>query len=147
MSVATGDREVRVRPGLVIPAADLGIRFSRSGGPGGQNVNKVETRAEVRFDLAGTPLLAPEEKARALAKLAPRLTKEGVLIVLCDRTRHRERNLREALSRMGEVLREALHRPKPRRRTRPTRGSKERRLAEKKRRGEVKRARRPGWEE
>ncbi len=139
--MASGDREVRVRPGLVLPGSDLEIRFSRSGGPGGQNVNKVETRAEVRFDLAGSDLLGPEEKARAMAKLASRLTKDGVLSVLCDRTRHRERNLCEALSRMGEVLRAALHRPKPRKATRPTRASKRRRIDDKRRRGEVKRGR------
>jgi ribosome-associated protein len=139
--VASGDREVRVRPGLVLPGSVLEIRFSRSGGPGGQNVNKVETRAEVRFDLAGSGLLPPDDRARALAKLAPRLTSDGVLIVLCDRTRHRERNLREALFRMGEILAAALHRPKTRRPTRPTRSSKRRRLDEKRRRGEVKRAR------
>lgn len=136
------DREVRVRTGLVIPAAALDIRFSRSGGPGGQNVNKVETRAEVRFDLAGSPLLGEEERARALLRLASRLTKEGVLAVACERTRHRERNLREALSRMGEILRGALARPKRRRPTRPSRSSRERRLADKRRRSEVKRVRR-----
>ena len=139
--MATGDREVRVRPGLVIPPAALDIRFSRSGGPGGQNVNKVETRAEVRFDLAGTALLSPQEKARAMTMLATRLTKDGILSVLCDRTRHRERNLREALFRMGEILRAALHRPKTRRPTRPTRASKRRRVDEKRHRGEVKRTR------
>jgi ribosome-associated protein len=139
--MASAEREVRVRPGLVIPGPALEIRFSRSGGPGGQNVNKVETRAEVRFDVAGSPLLAPDDKTRALARLASRLTNEGVLVVQCDRTRHRERNLREALFRMGEILREAMHRPKPRRATRPTRASKRRRIDEKRRRGEVKRAR------
>jgi ribosome-associated protein len=145
--VSLARREVRVRPGLVIPDAALSIRFSRSGGPGGQNVNKVETRAEVLFDLAGSPLLSPPDRARALARLASRLTKEGVLAVACDRTRHRERNLREALERMGEILREAMVPPKPRRRTRPTRSSKERRLESKRRRGEVKRARRGGGED
>jgi len=139
--VASGDREVRVRPGLVIPGSALDIRFSRSGGPGGQNVNKVETKAEVRFDLAGTPLLGPEEKARALAKLATRLTKDGVLAVSCERTRHRERNLNDALFRMGEILREALVRPKKRRPTRPTGASKRRRIDEKRRRSEIKRGR------
>jgi ribosome-associated protein len=139
--VASAAREVRVRPGLVIPGSALEIRFSRSGGPGGQNVNKVETKAEVRFDLAGTALLGPEEKARALGKLATRLTTEGVLIVSCERTRHRERNLTDALFRMGEILREALHRPKPRRATRPTRSSKHRRVDEKRHRGEIKRHR------
>lgn len=140
-------REVRVRPGLVLPAAALEIRFSRSGGPGGQNVNKVETRAEVRFDVRGSPLLAEDDRRRALDRLAPRLTNDGVLIVTCERTRHRERNLREALSRMGEVLRAAIVPPKPRRRTRPTRASRERRLDTKRRRGSVKRRRAgPSWE-
>lgn len=145
MSVAR--REVRVRPGLVIPEAAIAIRFSRSGGPGGQNVNKVETRAEVLFCLAGTDLLSPADRDRAMARLASRLTKEGVLAVACERTRHRERNLREALERMGEILREAIVPPKPRRRTRPTRSSRERRLESKRRRGEKKRARRAGGED
>ena len=136
-------REVRVRPGLVLPASALDIRFSRSGGPGGQNVNKVETRAEVRFDVAATALLGPADRARALERLAPRLTKEGVLAVACDRTRHRERNLQEALERLGEVLAAALHRPKPRRATRPGRGARERRLEEKRVRSRVKSHRRP----
>ena len=141
------DREVRVRPGLVIPGTALDIRFSRSGGPGGQNVNKVETRVEVRFDLAGTGLLAPADRERALRVLASRLRGEGILSVLCDRTRHRERNLNEALDRMGEILRAAITRPRPRRKTRPTRASKERRLEGKRRRADVKRGRRePGGE-
>ncbi len=140
-------REVRVRPGLVLPAAALEVRFSRSGGPGGQNVNKVETRAEVRFDLAGSPLLREEDRRRALERLAPRLTNDGVLIVTCERTRHRERNLREALSRMGEILRAATVPPKPRRRTRPTRASKERRLEGKRRLSDTKRRRREGAED
>ena len=140
--MSAADREVRVRPGLVLPASAIAIRFSRSGGPGGQNVNKVETKAEVLFDLAGTTLLGPADRARAMARLASRLTKEGVLAVACDRTRHRERNLREALERMGELLRAAILPPRPRRPTRPTRASKERRLEEKRRRSARKRDRR-----
>jgi len=142
--VSVARREVRVRPGLVIPEGAISIRFSRSGGPGGQNVNKVETRAEVLFDLAGSDLLSPADRARATARLASRLTKEGVLAVACERTRHRERNLREALERMGEILREAILPPKPRRRTRPTRSSRERRLESKRREGEKKKWRRKG---
>ena len=140
--MSAADREVRVRPGLVLPASAIAIRFSRSGGPGGQNVNKVETKAEVLFDLAGTTLLGPADRARAMARLASRLTKEGVLAVACDRTRHRERNLREALERMGELLRAAILPPRPRRPTRPTRASMERRLEEKRRRSARKRDRR-----
>jgi len=140
--VARASREVRVRPGLVLPGAALEIRFSRSGGPGGQNVNRVETRAEVRFDLRATTLLRPAEKARALARLASRLTVAGVLAVTCDRTRHRERNLQEALERLGEVLRAALFVPRPRRPTRPGRAARERRLAGKRARSAVKATRR-----
>jgi len=142
--VSAAPREVRVRTGLVIPASALEIRFSRSGGPGGQNVNKVETRAEVRFHLAGSALLGDADRLRAMEVLAPRLTNDGWLAVACGRTRHRERNLREALRRMGEILRAALHRPKKRRPTRPTAGSRERLLGEKRRRSEVKRGRRAG---
>jgi ribosome-associated protein len=140
--VSRAPREVRAGPGLVFPASCLDIRFSRSGGPGGQNVNKVETKAEVRLDLATAPGLDDAKRARLLARLASRLVQGTVLAVACDRTRHRERNLGEALDRMGEILRAGLHVPRPRRPTRPTRGSRERRLGEKRARGEVKAARR-----
>ena len=145
--MTSAHREVRVKPGLVLPVGALEIRFSRSGGPGGQHVNKVETRAEVRFDLRGSPLLEEPDRRRALDRLASRLTNDGVLIVTCERTRHRERNLREALSKMGEILREAITPPKPRRRTRPTRGSKERRLESKRIHSARKRERSRGAEE
>jgi ribosome-associated protein len=135
-------REVRVRTNLVIPQGDLDIRFSRSSGPGGQNVNKVESRAEVRFDIAGTTLLAPVEKARALTRLGPRLIGEGVLAVACERTRHRERNLQEALETLGDLLREALRPPRIRRPTKPTGASKRKRVETKRRRGAVKFTRR-----
>ncbi len=127
-----------MRRDLVLPAAALDIRFSRSGGPGGQNVNKVETRAEVRFDLRGSPLLRDADRERALARLATRLTNDGVLAVASERTRHRERNLQEALDRMGELLREAMRPPKVRRPTRPGRAAKERRLKAKRHHAERK---------
>jgi ribosome-associated protein len=140
--VSRAPREVRAGPGLVFPASALDIRFSRSGGPGGQNVNQVETRAEVRLDLATAPGLDDARRARLLQKLANRLVQGTVLTVTCERTRHRERNLGEALDRMGELLVEALRVPKPRRKTRPTRSSKEKRLESKRARGEIKRGRR-----
>jgi ribosome-associated protein len=130
-----------------IPLSELSYRFSRSGGPGGQNVNKVETRVEVRFTPAESSALTPEEVERISRKLAPRMTGEGEILVVADTTRHRERNRQEALDRLAALIEEALRVPKRRRKTRPTRASKERRLEEKRQRSETKRHRRPPKED
>ncbi|MHC4862130.1 MAG: alternative ribosome rescue aminoacyl-tRNA hydrolase ArfB [Planctomycetota bacterium] len=126
-----------------IPLSEVSVRFARSGGPGGQNVNKVETKVEVRFRPASSAALTPAQVARIEEKLASRLTSEGEIIVTSERTRYQERNREDALARLAALLTEALRVPKPRRRTKPTRASIERRLDEKKRRGETKRRRRP----
>jgi len=128
--------------GLSIPASELGVAYSRSGGPGGQNVNKVETKATVRFDVAHS--LAVPEWARPLLleKLASRLTNEGELVVSSERHRSRAQNLSAARARLAELLRAALVPEKERKATRPTAGSKRRRAEAKRRRAAHKGGRR-----
>jgi ribosome-associated protein len=134
--------EVTVR-GRVIPPEDLSWRFSRSPGPGGQSVNTTESRVELSFDLAGTDVLPPELKERALRALAGRLA-GGVVTVTASEHRSQLRNREAAAERLSALLTEATAPPPPPRRpTRPSRAARERRLAEKQRRSEVKRLRRP----
>jgi ribosome-associated protein len=133
---------IEVRPGLVIPAAELRWRFSRAGGPGGQSVNTADSRVELSFDVSGSPALPADARVWALARLRSRLV-DGVLTVAASEHRSQLSNRRAAERRLAELLRAATAPPpRPRRPTRPTRGSVERRLAGKRRRGEVKRLRR-----
>jgi len=131
---------------LVLPAEELSIAFTRSGGPGGQNVNKVATRVQLRFSIAESKVLGETRRARLTERLSSRLTREGELLITSSRHRERERNIEDARERMAEVLREALQVQKKRRATKPTRGSKKRRLDTKRQRGQVKRDRRSGWD-
>ncbi|MBC1261255.1 aminoacyl-tRNA hydrolase [Synechococcus sp. BSF8S] len=127
---------------LVIPAAELGWRFSRSSGPGGQGVNTTDSRAELVFDLAATTALPPLLKARALRRLEGRLL-EGAVVITASEHRSQWQNRQAALRRLAELLRSAIEPPPPpRRRTKPTRGSVERRLSAKKQRGAIKGQRR-----
>ena len=131
-----------IRGALVIPENELSWRFSRSSGPGGQSVNTADSRAELSFDLAGSPSLPPGLKARAAERLAGRLV-DGVLTVAASEHRSQLRNREAAEQRLGELIAEATASPpRPRRPTRPSRGAVERRISNKKQRGEVKRARR-----
>ncbi len=134
-----------VSPSLVIPAAELTERFSRSSGPGGQGVNTADSRVELSWDVAGSAVLPAAVRARLLDRLAPRLVR-GVLTVAASEHRTQLANRRTARDRLGGLVREAAAPPSPgRRATRPTRGSKERRLSAKKRRGETKRGRGSDW--
>jgi ribosome-associated protein len=142
---------VIVMPGLEIPDGELEFVASRSGGPGGQNVNKVSSRVTLRFDVERSSALNSEQRIRIQRKLASRINKDGVLQVNAQRTRSQDLNRTDAVERFGELLRAALRENKARVKTRATRGSKEERLREKRKRTEVKRARAikgsKGWEE
>jgi len=133
---------LRVTRSVVIPERELGWRFSRSSGPGGQSVNTADSRVELSLDVARSTALGPVQRARVLERLSRRLV-EGVLTVKASEHRSQLRNREAALERMAKTLAAALAPPPPRRRpTRPTRGAVERRLADKKRRSRTKRLRR-----
>ncbi len=128
---------------LSIPASELSVAFSRSSGAGGQNVNKVNTRVEVRFDVAMSAALSEAQRACLLDKLAARLTQDGVLVIYSDRHRTQGRNREDCQERLVQLLTDALKPPPPKRRkTRPGRAAQKRRLDAKKRHGEKKSSRR-----
>ncbi|MFC5943765.1 alternative ribosome rescue aminoacyl-tRNA hydrolase ArfB [Micromonospora harpali] len=136
------DDGLRVTDRLVVPAAELRERFSRSSGPGGQGVNTTDSRVELSFDVAGSPSLPEPLRARALDRLAGRLV-DGVLTIAASEHRAQLANREAARERLDALLRAAVARPPPPRRpTRPSRGAKERRLADKKRQAQRKRDRR-----
>jgi ribosome-associated protein len=128
---------LRISRDLEIDEKDIEIAFVRASGPGGQNVNKLSTAAQLRFDTSRISL--PADAAARLVRLAgQRMTKDGVIVIHAQRFRTQERNRSDAIDRLLELLREAMVRPTPRRPTRPTLGSKQRRLEGKRRRGDIK---------
>ena len=134
--------DIVVNSALTIPLSELSFRFSRSGGPGGQNVNKVSTRVEVEFDIDRSPSLPEAQRQRLLRKLEQRLDSGGVLRIQVDDTRSQWQNRQIAVERLARVLSEALKVQKRRIPTRRTVSSNSRRLEGKKRRGNLKRGRR-----
>jgi len=137
--------DLELADGRVLTREMLHVSFSRGGGPGGQHVNKTETKVDLRLDLeAAEEVLGERDVARLREQLAARLDGEGRLQVISSEHRSQHQNYEAALARMGNLIAAALVRPKKRRPTRPTRGSRERRLQEKKRRGAIKRGRRGG---
>lgn len=130
-----------VTPRLTIPAGELAVAFARSGGPGGQNVNKVASKVELRWNPATSAALTNDDRALLLEKLRSRLTNDGELIVTSTLTRDQIKNRGDAESKLVLIVRSALHRDKPRRATKPSRSSKRRRVADKRHRSETKRNR------
>jgi ribosome-associated protein len=136
------ERALRVRAGLVLPAGELRVRRTRSGGPGGQNVNKVATRIELEFDVPASAVLTDAQKAQIRSRLATRMSRAGVLRVVAQSERTQARNEAEARRRLASLLDHALTIPRARRPTRPTFASKQARAEDKRRQSARKRERR-----
>lgn len=133
--------DLPIKNGIVIPDHELEITTSRSGGPGGQHVNKTSSRITVRWNVRNTSALTDEQKERVLQKLEARLTTEGDLIIHNSASRSQDQNKRMALAQLAEVVRQALYIPKKRLKTRASPGAKEARLEMKSRRSMVKKMR------
>jgi ribosome-associated protein len=129
---------IPVTPALALDERDIEERFIRAAGPGGQNVNKVSTAVELRFQLDGCSELPDDVKTRLAGLAGRRLTLDRVIVIRADSHRTQERNRAEALSRLIELVERATHRPKPRHKTKVPRGEKQKRLEHKARRGDIK---------
>jgi len=139
--MSTSRAGLRLGPDLFIPGDELQLDYSRSGGPGGQNVNKVESKVTLRYDVRRSRCLTEDQRLLLIEKLAGRLTKEGELVLHASTYRERPRNVTAARERLLEILTTALTPRTPRKETRPTRASRRRRVEGKRKRSEVKRGR------
>jgi ribosome-associated protein len=138
---------IHVMDGVLIPENEIRITASRSGGPGGQNVNKVSSKVTLSFDVRGSAALSDEQKRKIMGRLATRISKEGILQVVSQRTRSQELNRLDALTRFSELLRRVLTPQTPRIKTRLSTAAKQRRLDEKRKHGLTKQKRsKQGWD-
>lgn len=134
---------IEITPALALDEDEIQISFVQSSGPGGQNVNKVATAAQLRFDVTQSPSLSPEIRERLIKLAGKNITKEGWLVIDARRFRTQERNRQDAIDRLVEYIHAATIEPKQRRPTRPSRAARRQRLESKRKRGEVKRLRKP----
>jgi ribosome-associated protein len=139
---------IRITDSITIDESELHESFVRSSGPGGQNVNKLSTAVQLRFDVRQSPSLPNDVAVRLMRLAGKRMTKDGVLVLIAQNHRTQERNRAEAQERLIDLIRQAAVRPVPRRATKPTKASKQRRIESKKRRANVKALRqsRPSWD-
>ena len=134
---------IKITPDISLNESELRFEFVRSGGPGGQNVNKVSTAVQLRFDVLGSPNLDQALKERIMKLAGRKMTREGLLIIHSYTYRSQEKNRDEAIRRLSDLIKEASRVPKRREKTKPTLASKARRLESKKKRSKVKEMRRP----
>ena len=132
---------LQITPSLQIDERELQLEYIRASGPGGQNVNKVATAVQLRFDIVNSPALASDIKGRLIRLAGKRVNADGVLLIEARRFRTQEATREDAIQRLVEMIRKVLVPPKPRKKTKPTVASREKRLQEKKRKGEVKKIR------
>jgi len=132
---------IEITPIFYLDERELQFDFIRSAGPGGQNVNKVATAVQLRFDIGNSTALASDTRGRLIQLAGKRVNADGVLLIEAKRFRTQEQNREDAIQRLAELIRKALVKPKSRKKTRPSAASKERRLRSKKAKGEIKKIR------